>query len=203
MKTIVIASTNQGKIREVQQQLNLNGLQILPLNHFSNFSFPDVKESGSTFKENALIKARAYFDILKIPVIADDSGLVVPVINGEPGVYSARYAGPEASDYANNTLLLEKLKNIPDDHRDAFFQIFMVFKDTNAEHFFEGRCYGKIITSAKGSNGFGYDPVFYIPELKKTMAELTLDEKIKISHRGKALAELKMFLKKTLQMPDF
>ena len=144
----------------------------------------EIKETGATFFENAFIKAKTVYEEFKLPVIADDSGLIVEEI-GEPGVFSARYAGENASDYKNNLKLIEKIKHIQ--NRKAYFECVLVFIDNSGNvHNAVGRCYGEIIEEPRGEKGFGYDPIFFLPELNKTMAELELKEKNKISHRGKA-----------------
>ncbi|MCB0282608.1 MAG: RdgB/HAM1 family non-canonical purine NTP pyrophosphatase [Calditrichae bacterium] len=203
MFNIVFASTNHGKIREFSYQLNIPHIQFLTLDKVLLPPLPKIEETGSTFIENALLKARGYYHYIKQPIIADDSGLVVPSLNGEPGVYSARYAGINATDSQNTDLLLLNMQDMIAEKRDAFFQISLVYKDESGEMVFDGRCYGKILDRPQGANGFGYDPVFYIPEFNKTMAELTLEEKSKISHRGRAVNELKKFLKNVSNNPDF
>ena len=195
MQEIVFATTNPGKVRELQHFFTNHSYKILSLNDFfEKDNLPDVLETGSTFAENAAIKARAYFEMLKLPVIADDSGLVVPALNGEPGIYSARYAGENANDRENNKKLLSKLDGISKEQRRAYFVCELVLIDNKLEKLFSGQTWGEIIEQERGNNGFGYDPLFYLPELKKTFAELELQEKSRYSHRGKALRSLVDFL---------
>ena len=160
-----------------------------------SFDF-DVEEDGKTFSENSYKKAVALYNLTKCPVIADDSGLCVDALGGEPGVYSARYAGEHGNDEDNTKKLLNNMKDIPKDKRSAKFVCDICYIDENGDAFHAyGECCGEIAYAPKGENGFGYDPVMYIPELQKTMAELTPDEKNKMSHRAKALAILKEKLK--------
>jgi XTP/dITP diphosphohydrolase len=154
----------------------------------------DIEETGSTFTDNALIKARHVCHGTGLPALADDSGLVVDALNGEPGVYSARY-GNKKTDEERYMLLLQKMKNVPDDKRQARFVCVMAlaFPD-GREYIEEGVCEGIIAEEPAGDNGFGYDPVFFIPELGKTMAQLPLDVKNAISHRARALQKVKILL---------
>ena len=197
MLDIVIASTNPGKIKEIRSYLDLPYINLLSLTDFDLSKIPEVLETGNSFKENALLKARAYYKAFDLPVIADDSGLIVPALNGEPGIYSARYAGNNATHKENNALLLSKINGLPTEQRKAFFEILIVYKDHAHENIFTGRCDGEIIPHPRGTNGFGYDPVFFLRPLNRTMAQLTMEEKNKISHRGKALSTLKNHLKKS------
>ena len=167
-KKIVFASFNKNKIKEVQEMLNLDEIMLLSLSDFDNKNIPEALETGTSFEENALIKARYYYNILRLPVISDDSGLVVPALKNAPGIYSARYSGPQATDQTNNDLLLKNLKSFPKDKRDAFFQAVIAYKDKRQEKIFNGKCHGIIATEPKGDYGFGYDPLFYLPELNKT-----------------------------------
>ena len=186
-KTIVIATRNGGKLKEFKAILGDTYDEILSLSDFGNF--PEIEETGSSFRENAFIKAKVACDFLKADAIADDSGLVVEALGGAPGIYSARYAGRNASDHENNEKLLLELEGKKS--RDAKFVccIALVLKDGKQE-FFEGECRGRIISEKRGTSGFGYDPVFYIPRYGKTMAELGPEIKNKISHRAKACSEL-------------
>ena len=197
MKEIIFATKNKGKIKEFKELTDKYKLKlkILSLNDLKNV--PEIIENGKTFKENAYLKAKIIFDAFKLPVIADDSGLIVEALGNEPGVFSARYAGEFATDEENNRKLIEKIKNIKD--RKAYFQCVLCFIDENGEVYFtDGKCYGEIIDTPKGDNGFGYDPIFYIPELNKTMAELDISTKNKISHRAKAFENLIKILKKKI-----
>jgi len=193
---IVFASFNKNKAKEVQEMLDINKILLLSLSDFKDQHIQEAIENGQSFKENALIKARHYYNILKLPVISDDSGLVVPALNNEPGIYSARYAGSEATDKQNNDLLLKKLENFPEQKRKAYFKAVIIYKDENREEIFTGTCNGIIADKPKGNYGFGYDPLFYLPSLGKTYAQLTIEEKGQISHRGMAVKSLKEFLKK-------
>ncbi len=191
---IVVATGNQGKLREIR-----NLLVELPIVLKSLADCTDVKmpvEEGKSFAENARQKAMAVLGKTGGWVLADDSGLVVPYLNGEPGIYSARYAGVDVDDRENNLYLLAKLENIPVTQRRAWFVCVMVLAAPSGEIYqFEGRCEGRIATAMQGSEGFGYDPLFLLmPDFTKTMAEISLPEKQRISHRGKALSKLKTWL---------
>ena len=192
MKEIVIATKNEHKIIEMKKMLEPLGYNVLTLFDFNEF--PEIIEDGITFKENALKKAKELSSYLNKTVIADDSGLEVFSLNNEPGVYSARYSGLNKSYADNNELLLENLKGSKE--RDARFVTAMCLYSFEKEPvFFEDYLYGEISTECAGTNGFGYDPIFYVPKLKKNLAEIDLEEKNKISHRGKCLLKLIMYLK--------
>ncbi len=186
-KTIVVATRNQGKLKEFKAILSDAYDEILSLSDFDDF--PEIQETGSSFEENALIKAKAACDFLGVDTIADDSGLVTEALDGAPGIYSARYAGKDASDDKNNKKLLFELEGKK--NRDARFVccIALVLRD-GTRKFFEGECLGQIISEKRGTSGFGYDPVFYVPRYGKTMAELGPEIKNEISHRAKACREL-------------
>lgn len=189
---VVAATNNKHKLEEIRDILKDIGYEVLSLNDVGIKI--DIEENGTTFRENALIKAREIWKLTGKASIADDSGLEVFALNGAPGVYSARYAGVEGEekDKANNKKLLEKMKEIPEHKRQARFvsSIAFIFPD-GKEIVTEGYIYGTIGYNEKGENGFGYDPIFIIDGLDKTMAELTSEEKNKISHRANALEELK------------
>ncbi len=192
---MVIASKNIGKVREIRSILGSAcfGMEVLDLNRLPFAGI--VEETGSTFEENALIKAKAVYNEFKLPVVADDSGLCVEALDGGPGVFSARFAGPEATDEENNRLLIEKLQNIRDAARKAWFSCVAVFYYADNRYFScEGRVYGIIADRPRGKGGFGYDPLFYLPLLGKTMAQLTSVEKNSISHRGTAFRALKEYI---------
>jgi len=193
---IIFTTTNSGKVQEASRLLQLENIKVFSLNDLNDFNLPQIPETGITFEENARIKARGYFDLLKKPLIADDSGLIVPALNNEPGVLSARYSGGNSTTAKNNALLLKKMKHLKASDRNAYFHCALVYKDEFIEMLFEGKCYGRITEKPKGEKGFGYDPLFFIPELNKTFAELSILEKNKISHRGMAFKALKVFLKK-------
>ncbi len=182
---IILASNNQNKVKEIKKILK--NVDILTLSEI-NF-LKEIEETGKTFKENAYIKAKTIYDIYHKPVIADDSGLCVEALNFEPGVYSHRYAGPKSTDDENNQLLIQNLKGIS--NRNAYYTCVICYYDGEKELYFEGKVDGIIIDEARGNNGFGYDPHFYIPSFNKTMAELKIDEKNTISHRFKALEMFK------------
>ena len=185
--TIVLATRNAGKVKEFQQLLEDFPVQIKNLNDFG--PIPEVEEDGTTFDENAYKKASFAAKVLGLPTIADDSGLVVEALGGAPGVMSARYAGENATDQQNIKKLLGEMEGKAD--RGAAFEcVISIAVPSGPALTYEGRCEGEISTEPKGVSGFGYDPVFYFPEYGKTFAELTSEEKNKVSHRGKALAQV-------------
>lgn len=195
---LVIATKNKNKIKEIEVKFSdISGIEIIFLTDFVNV--PAVSEDGLSFKDNALKKARAYSKFTGLAVLSDDSGLEVEALNGEPGVFSARYSGIEADDHENNKLVLEKLEGIPDPRRDARFvcAIAIALPDGN-EYIAEGTCEGVITHKEIGNNGFGYDPIFYLPEVGKTMAELSVSEKNRKSHRARALDKAKEILLKII-----
>ncbi len=197
LRTIVIASKNNGKIGEIKDMLSDLPIEILSLNHYPNA--PDVEENGRTFLENALIKARAIVDFTGVPVLADDSGLEVDHLRGGPGIFSARYAGANATDGENNQKLLLALKNVPAPQRGASFRCVLALCFPNGDYrTFEGHWRGMIGDELCGGHGFGYDPLFYLPEIGKTVAEITATEKNKRSHRSQAVHELKKYLQRNL-----
>lgn len=190
---IVFASGNEGKVKEIKSMLSGTEVELVSLNNYTDV--PEIVEDGHSFQENALKKARIISEFTGESALADDSGLIVDVLNGEPGIYSARYAGLKATDEENNAKLLAELKHIPADKRTAFFQCVLVLYRKNGNFdSFEGKWQGQIIDESRGSNGFGYDPIFWVPELKMTAAELPADIKNKVSHRGQAFAKLKSSL---------
>ncbi|MBE6573371.1 MAG: XTP/dITP diphosphatase [Ruminococcaceae bacterium] len=185
---VVLASGNKNKIREMQQLLTeLCGKEITVLSLKDIGFTDDIIEDGDSFEANAFIKAQAPAS-KEYPVIADDSGLMVDALDGEPGIYSARYAGEECDDAKNNEKLLEKLRNTPDDKMSARFvsAIACVFPDGRRISA-EGICEGEIIREYRGNGGFGYDPLFYVPVIGKTFAEMSAEEKNSCSHRAKAM----------------
>jgi len=188
---LVIATTNKGKIKEFRSLLIPEISNLLSIGDFDNI--PKIEETGKTFEENALIKARVVSELTNKTTISDDSGLEVLSLDNKPGVYSARYAGEHATDSDNIKKLLDDLSS--EDYRAARFVccVAIVFPDGN-EKVFQGICKGEILKSSKGQGGFGYDPVFYFPQAKKTFAELSLDEKNEFSHRAKAIKQLNNFL---------
>lgn len=190
MSTVVLATSNQGKVKEFSSLLAEHAIEIVPQN---NFNVPDVPETGTTFVENAIIKARHAAKITGLPAIADDSGLEVDALNGEPGVYSARYAGENASDDDNINKLLEALKNTSVEEKNARFHcvlVYMQHANDPTPIICHGVWEGSITTEKLGEQGFGYDPVFWQEDCQLTSAQLPRDIKNKLSHRGKALALL-------------
>ena len=187
MKKLVLASSNPGKLRELSSLLEALDYQIYPQAHFG---VPEVPETGSTFVENAIIKARNAAQHTSLAALADDSGIEVDALDGAPGVYSARFSGTDATDDANNALLVEKLRFIPADRRTARYRAVIVYMRHAADPspiICEGNWEGVIQLEPKGGGGFGYDPYFYLPDQGCTSAELSADEKNRISHRGQAL----------------
>ena len=181
---IVLATHNKGKMSEINNLLS-SSYEVLTLDHFPNIK--DIPETGKTLKENAFIKARTVFEMTGLPSLADDTGLEVESLGGDPGVYSARYAGEQASYQDNCEKLLKNMMRVPKKDRKAKFRTVIAYKDDNREVSCDGSVKGEIAQSPKGSFGFGYDSVFYYPPLEKTFAELSEEEKNSISHRGRAL----------------
>jgi len=193
MMELVVATRNSGKIRELEYLLAGMVERVMPLSAFPQA--PEVEEDGETFEENAIKKARAAMEATGLPVIADDSGLVVDALGGRPGVLSARFAGDGAGDAANNRKLVRELEGIPTSGRTAAFHCVLAFcLPDGCCRSFEGRLPGVILEEPRGEGGFGYDPLFLVPEYGQTLAQLPLELKNRISHRGKALAELKRYL---------
>jgi len=187
MQKVVLATGNAGKVRELASLLNDFGLDVVAQ---TELNVESVEETGLTFIENAIIKARHAAKVTGLPAIADDSGLAVDVLGGAPGIYSARYAGEDASDQQNLEKLLVALNDVPDDKRQAQFHCVLVYM-RRAEDPTPLVCHGSwpgvITREAAGNGGFGYDPIFFVPDTGKTAAELSREEKIAVSHRGRAL----------------
>jgi XTP/dITP diphosphohydrolase len=184
MKTLILATHNRDKIKEFRHKLG-SSINLKTLDDFPGM--PDVIEDGKDLSENAYKKAREIHEYTGLPAIADDTGLEVDVLDGEPGVYSSRYAG-ELASYQDNVLkLLEKLKAVPPEQRTARFRTIIAYVDKNETWEVEGIVQGTISEEQKGEGGFGYDPVFYYEPLNKTFSELDMREKNRISHRGKAI----------------
>lgn len=185
MKKVVIATKNKGKARDFEAIFGPLGYEVLTL--FDVAPSMDIEETGTTFEENAVLKAEALAKDLGQLVIADDSGLEVDALNGEPGVYSARYAG-DHDDEANIDKVLANLAQTPDNERTARFVCCLAITGPNFPTMtVKGYCEGQILRERQGTDGFGYDPIFYMPELGKTLAQVTAEEKGKVSHRGNAL----------------
>ena len=191
MKKILFATSNKGKLLEVEKILKEYNIEVLSLNDFQKVDEPI--EDKETFLENALIKAKYYFDLFNVPVLADDSGLCVKELNYAPGVYSARYAGVDdkaLKDEANINKLLNELKNI--ENPFAYFESVIVYYSKDLIIDVNGRVEGTIIKEKRGTNGFGYDPIFVPNGYDETLAEMTLEKKNKLSHRANALKKLKL-----------
>lgn len=192
-KTIVIATRNRGKAKEFEALFNKKGYGIVTLLDFPDIE--DVEETGTTFNENALLKAETIAEKLDTLVLADDSGLVVDALHGQPGVYSARYAGEEKNDAKNNAKLLNELADYNDDERQAHFHCSLALARPGKESLvIEGRLDGEIAGVPRGEHGFGYDPLFYLPDKGRTLAECSQAEKNQISHRADALKKLEHHL---------
>ncbi len=190
MENIVLASGNQGKVKEIQQLLSPLGWHVTPQ---TEWGFEEAEETGLTFVENAIIKARHASQLTGLPALADDSGLAVTALGGAPGIYSARFAGPQCSDSDNIAKLLRQLTDTPGQERHASFHCVIVFlrhAEDPTPIICQGRWDGYITTTPQGTQGFGYDPVFWVPDLQCTAAQLTLEQKHQYSHRGHALRAL-------------
>ena len=187
MQTLVLASGNAGKLREFNDLLGTLGFDVKAQ---SAYNVPEAIEDGLSFVENAIIKARNACEVSGLPALADDSGIEVDALNGAPGIYSARYAGPDANDNNNNAALLKALENTPKGKRSARYQCVLVFMRHAQDPtplICQGSWEGEILTKPIGNGGFGYDPIFWVPSHNMAAAELDKNEKNKISHRGKAL----------------
>lgn len=199
MTKLLIATTNAGKVREIGSLLEGLSYDVLGLSDLQDVP-PPVEETGTTFTANAILKSEYYFAHTGLLSLADDSGLEVDALNGAPGIYSARFAGEDATDADRVVKLLEALQNVPDEKRTARFVCSIALtgpmKGEQQTQVFEGFADGLITRETRGTGGFGYDPVFFDPELGRTFAELTRAEKSARSHRGKALAAAKIFLER-------
>ncbi len=184
---IVLATRNEGKVKEINELLKNFPVEIKGLNEFG--PIPEVEEDGETFDDNAYKKASFTAKVLGLPAIADDSGLIVDALDGAPGVKSARYAGENATDADNIEKLLHAMKD-KTDRKAAFQCVISIAVPSGPALTYEAKCGGEIATEPKGTGGFGYDPVFYYPPYGKTFAESSMEEKNKVSHRGKALMEM-------------
>ncbi|MBW9299952.1 XTP/dITP diphosphatase [Pediococcus acidilactici] len=185
---ILIATKNEGKLKEFKQVFTAKGIEVLSLKDVDEDV--DVQENGLTFEENARLKADSYAKTIGIPVLADDSGLEIDALNGRPGIFSARYAG-DHNDAANNAKVLTELGGVPDEKRTATFHTTVVVrKPDGTELVANGNLRGRILSVPRGDNGFGYDPLFYVEEKQKTLAQMTREEKNQISHRALAIQDL-------------
>ena len=193
MDKIVFATTNEGKVKEIKEILGDFPIEVVSMKEMGITA--DIEENGTTFEENSLIKARALAKLTGLPALADDSGLEVDYLNGEPGIYSARYLGRDTDyDYKNN-YIIDKLSGAKGEDRSARFVCVISLVLPDGREFVErGVVEGLIGYEQKGENGFGYDPIFYLPEYEKTSAELPPEKKNKISHRGKALTAMKKLI---------
>ena len=193
MDKIIFATSNEGKVKEIKEILKDFPIEVLSMKEMGVST--DVEENGSTFEENSLIKARALSKLTGLPALADDSGLEVDYLNGEPGIYSARYLGKDTDYSYKNNYIIDKLAEAKGEERSARFVCVISLVLPDGREFVErGVIEGLIGYEQKGENGFGYDPIFYLPEYGKTSAEISPDEKNKISHRGKALTEMKKII---------
>jgi len=189
VRTFVLATRNLGKAREISAMLDLPDVKMTTLRDFP--AMPEVEEDGATFEENALKKARETARHCGVPALADDSGLEVNALDGLPGIRSARFAGDDASDDDNNRLLLERMETVPEERRTGrFVCVLALVEPAGGELVVRGECCGTILDGPRGSGGFGYDPLFYYAPLNKTFAEMTSEEKSRVSHRGEALRKL-------------
>jgi XTP/dITP diphosphohydrolase len=191
LNRIVIATTNSGKLKEIKKIFSNLSLEILSLSDFPGF--PEIIEDGNSFEENAEKKAKTVFKVTGIPALGDDSGLEVELLKGAPGIYSARYSGEGATYESNNKKLLKELEKLPMPYLSKFVCVAVFYDGTN-NVVKRGELSGQIIKTPKGTNGFGYDPIFVPDGFNKTLAELSLEEKNKISHRAKAFCEMRELL---------
>ena len=192
MKTIYLASGNAHKLHELQAALEEAGLSIKVAGPNTIGGMPEVEETGSTFESNALLKAHGLREVgpSESWFLADDSGIEIDALDGRPGVISARYAGLDCNDEANNDKVLEEMKGVPESDRTCRFQCVLALVGDRVEVTFAGACEGKLLTERQGHGGFGYDPLFLPDESASTFAEISLEEKAKISHRARALTKL-------------
>ncbi|MDR7001449.1 XTP/dITP diphosphatase [Neobacillus niacini] len=201
MREVIIATKNPGKAREFESIFAKRGIEVKTLLDFSEI--PDVEETGTTFEANAILKAEAISNALNKMVIGDDSGLIVDALEGKPGIYSARYAGEHKNDQDNIDKVLSELNGVPEEERTARFYCALAVAVPNQETMtVSGTCEGRILTERKGTHGFGYDPIFYVPDLGLAMAELPSEAKNKISHRANALKKLDTVLDSILKRAD-
>ena len=196
---LVIATQNKGKVAEFERLLGPKGIEVVSLLDYPDL--PEVEETGDSFEANARLKAESIAKLLNLPVLADDSGLVVPYLNGAPGIYSARYAGQPKSDKANIDKLLREMSQARGDQRQAYFVTCLVLASPDHDSYVvEGRAYGTIALEPSGDSGFGYDPVFYVDQEGATFAQIPLSRKNQISHRANAIKVLLASLPEWLEV---
>ncbi|MGX7431793.1 XTP/dITP diphosphatase [Abiotrophia defectiva] len=196
---LVIATQNKGKVAEFERLLGPKGIEVVSLLDYPDL--PEVEETGDSFEANARLKAESIAKLLNLPVLADDSGLVVPYLNGAPGIYSARYAGQPKSDKANIDKLLREMSQARGDQRQAYFVTCLVLASPDHDSYVvEGRAYGTIALEPSGDSGFGYDPVFYVDQEGATFAQIPLSRKNQISHRANAIKALLASLPEWLEV---
>lgn len=201
MESVIIATKNKGKAKEFEKLFLPKGLAVKTLLDYPEIE--DVEETGSTFEENAILKAETIANNLGVRVIADDSGLEIDALEGRPGVYSARYAGSEKNDENNIDKVLDELQDVPENERTARFCCALAMTEPGKETVTVfGTCEGRILDERRGTNGFGYDPIFFVETKGKSMAELASDEKNKISHRANAIRKLDDLLNKREESHD-
>jgi XTP/dITP diphosphohydrolase len=201
MKEVIIATKNPGKAKEFEKIFASRGVAVRTLLDFPEL--PEVEETGSTFEENAVLKAEKISKALNKMVIGDDSGLIVDALGGKPGIYSARYAGEPKNDQKNIEKVLSELKGVEEESRTARFYCALAVAIPGQETYtVSGTCEGRILEEPRGSNGFGYDPIFYVPEKGVSMAELSSNEKNQISHRANALKKLDSELDSILERAE-
>ncbi|OEH84175.1 non-canonical purine NTP pyrophosphatase, RdgB/HAM1 family [Desulfuribacillus stibiiarsenatis] len=193
---VVLATKNKGKVKEFNHYLGHLGWTVVSMDEYPEI--PEIIEDGLTFEANAVKKAVTVMQATGLPTLADDSGITVDVLDGRPGVYSARFAGHNAQDEENNQTLLRELSDVPDEQRTASFVccIAYIAPDMDEALTFQGECKGVVLKAPQGGQGFGYDPLFFVPTEGKTMAELGVERKNEISHRAMALLEMKNFFQK-------
>ncbi|MEH7094725.1 XTP/dITP diphosphatase [Neobacillus vireti] len=201
MKEVIIATKNPGKAREFEEIFSSRGIAVRTLLDFPEL--PEVEETGNTFEENATLKAEAVSQALDKMVIGDDSGLIIDALDGRPGIFSARYAGEPKNDQNNTDKVLLELQGVPGEKRTARFYCALAIAVPGHEtKTVSGTCEGRILEERRGTNGFGYDPVFYVPEKGLSMAELSSEEKNQLSHRANALKKLDVLLDTILERAD-
>lgn len=188
---IILATKNKGKVADFEKLTENMGIEVISFLD-ENISFPDVVEDGDTFEENSVKKALEIAKYTGMITVSDDSGLCVEALNGAPGIYSARYSGENATDSTNIDKLLNEMKNIPQGERQAkFVSVVSIAKPDGTVESFRGEVEGEIIFERKGTNGFGYNPIFFSYDLEKTFGEATMEERVTVSHRARAFRELK------------